>query len=179
MTNIHHRKSIRLKGYDYTQEGAYFVTICVQNRLHLFGEIIEDKVFLNSAGIMIENWYNELNQKFHEIAACEYVVMPNHIHAIIEKHEKTPVGADLRVCPIEQGGHIGPPLHAVIQWFKTMTTNEYIRGVKNDDWTPFEKRLWQPNYYEHIIRNDDEYKRIAEYINNNPMTWKDDKLWMG
>jgi len=65
----------------------------------------------------------------------------------------------------------------LIQWFKTMTTNEYIRGVKNHGWTPFHNKLWQRNYYEHIIRNDVEYRRIAEYIANNPIKWKDDKQW--
>jgi REP element-mobilizing transposase RayT len=149
----------------------------------LFGEIIDGNVLLNVAGIMIEKWCNDLHQKFHEISIHEYIVMPNHFHVIIENHDKTSVGADLCVCPndvastITQGGHTGPPLHTVIQWFKTMTTNEYIRGIKNDGWMPFEKRLWQRNYYEHIIRNYDDYQRIAKYITNNPRTWKDDKLW--
>ena len=151
---------------------------------------------LNSAGIMLEKWYNELQHKFTGIAAAEFVIMPNHFHAIIVNIADTPVGADLCVCPGSdvcpgtrepakqsehvktQGGHTGPPLHAVIQWFKTMTTNEYIRGVKNHGWQPFSGKLWQRNYYEHIIRNEHDYNRVAEYIINNPKTWKDDKLWI-
>jgi hypothetical protein len=75
-----------------------------------------------------------------------------------------------------QGEHIGSPLRAAVQWFKTMTTNEYIRGVKQNGWRPFRKKLWQRNYYEHIIRNDDEYRRIAKYIANNPANWATDAL---
>ena len=74
------------------------------------------------------------------------------------------------------GEHIGSPLHLVVQWFKTMTTNEYIRGVKNLDWEPFHGKLWQRNYWEHIIRNEQSYQRISNYIINNPAKWDSDKL---
>lgn len=73
------------------------------------------------------------------------------------------------------GEHTGSPLHRVIQWFKTMTTNEYIRGVKQSGWVPFPGRLWQRNYYEHIVRNENEMSRIREYIKNNPARWATDK----
>jgi REP element-mobilizing transposase RayT len=75
------------------------------------------------------------------------------------------------------GEHIGSPLHRVVQWFKTMTTNEYIRGVKTLEWQPFDKRLWQRNYYEHIIRNNRSYQYIANYIENNSENWQQDKLF--
>ena len=113
-----------------------------------------------------------------------YIVMPNHFHAIFVNNGGGDVGADLRVCPDILGEHnilgehTGSPLHAVVQWFKTMTTNEYIRGVKTLGWQTFDKKLWQRNYYEHIIRNDDAYQRIADYITNNPMKWKDDKFYV-
>ncbi|MDI9311558.1 MAG: transposase, partial [Limnohabitans sp.] len=73
--------------------------------------------------------------------------------------------------------HIGSHLHRVVQWFKTMTTNEYIRGVKNLGWPPFDGKLWQRNYYEHIIRNKQSYQTISKYINNNPAKWADDKFY--
>jgi putative transposase len=107
--------------------------------------------------------------------------MPNHSHVIITKIGKAPVGADLRVCPNDNrqectsGEHTGSPLHRVIQWFKTMTTNEYIRGVKQHGWTPIPSKLWQRNYYEHIVRNEKELARIREYIRNNPAHWDTDK----
>ncbi len=177
---IHHRKSIRLKNYDYSQAGLYFVTICTQNQLHLFGEIVNDEMVLNDAGGMVEKWYSELENKFHDMKCRQMVVMPNHIHFIMQN-----VGADLRVCPdittgeCRQGEHIGSPLHRVVQWFKTMTTNEYIRGVKNNYWQRFDKKLWQRNYWEHIVRNENEYNHIAQYIMDNPKKWALDKLNVG
>ena len=91
---IHHRRSIRLKGYDYSQSGLYFITICCQNRAPLFGEIIDGEMVLNEGGKMVEHWYYKLENKFNDIECCEMVVMPNHFHCIIEI-----VGADPRVCP--------------------------------------------------------------------------------
>ncbi len=186
----HQRRSIRLKGYDYSQAGGYFITICTQDRRHLFGEIIDGKMVLNVAGEMIEKWYWELENKFPDMQCGEMVIMPNHIHFIIT-NMGTSVGADLRVCPgivgehdtgrhtglpLQSGRHTGLPLHRVVQWFKTMTTNEYIRGVKSLHWQRFNKRMWQRNYYEHIIRNENEYHRIAQYIHDNPVKWKNDRL---
>lgn len=186
--NKHHRKSIRLKGYDYSQAGLYFITICCQNKVHLFGNVINKQMILNDAGKMIEKWFNELQNKFPDVKCHEMVVMPNHIHFIIENIGS--VGADLRVCPNDSnisktekrvseilGEHAGSPLHRVLQWFKTMSTNEYIRGVKNNNWIPFDGKLWQRNYWEHIIRNDQSYQKISDYIINNPSKWNDDTLF--
>lgn len=205
--NIHHRKSIRLKGYDYSQVGLYFITICTQNRECLFGDIKNGDIILNDAGEMVKHWYYELNNKFNDIKCHTMVVMPNHFHCIIE-NVGTNVGADLRVCPIDAdalrvcpndcpnntdehvgaivhdnsmrdnilGEHTGSPLRDVVRWFKTMTTNYYIRGVKQNDWAPFERKLWQRNYWEHIIRTPDEYQNITQYIINNPQQWENDKL---
>jgi len=360
------RKSIRLKGYDYSRAGLYFVTICCHDRACLFGEISTNPVgadlcvrpddvlnvrpddnmyddmnvhpddnlyvysddnsydhpdnktkfdtwrtnsindgqtqsmggqthrfaptgltdelgstttpqmILNDAGRMVEKWYYELENKFPDIKCHEMVVMPNHIHCIIQNigfiPSVKPVGADLCVRPCdnihnrpcdnihnrpcdnihnrpcdnihnrpddntnirpidnmdirqddtdesnpitigensplqtgvhsqspttehsqtepgehsqtepgehfqtEPGEHIGSPLRAVVQWWKTMTTNEYIRGVKTSDWEPFFGKLWQRNYYEHIIRNEQSYDVICEYIRNNPEKWHDDKF---
>lgn len=179
----HHRRSIRLKGYDYASEGAYFATIVTQGRACLFGEIRDGKMILNEAGQMIVKWWNELPNKFPDMILGAFVVMPNHFHGIIII-EKT-VGADLRVCPngeIISGEHIGSPLRKpnaplsqIVQWFKTMTTNEYIRGVKQLGWIPFIGKFWQRNYYEHVIRNEKELRQKTDYILNNPFRWEDDK----
>jgi hypothetical protein len=91
---IHHRRSIRLKHYDYSQPGAYFVTICTHNRECLFGEIVSGAMVLNDAGKMVEKWWYELNTKFLNIEPDAHIIMPNHFHGII-----IIVGADLRVCP--------------------------------------------------------------------------------
>ncbi|MBD3298663.1 MAG: hypothetical protein GF341_08420 [candidate division Zixibacteria bacterium] len=183
----HHRRSIRLKGFDYSQRGAYFVTICVQQREFLFGDIVGGTMNANEAGHMVETWWLELNQKFPNTRTDEYVVMPNHFHGII-----TLVGADLCVCPTPRQEHeiTGNPVDlpgskdegpagalgahsaavpTIVQWFKTMTTNAYIRAVKQDRWPAFPGRLWQRNYYEHIIRDQESLNQIREYISLNPL----------
>ena len=191
----HHRQSIRLRGFDYSSAGAYFMTLCTQNRACLFGDVADGIMVLNSAGQMVDDWWIALNQKFSGIQTDESVVMPNHFHGIIIINP-LPVGTDLPVCPepgigdvtdreffySEDGGehigdeHIGSPLPRVMQWFKTMTTNHYIRGVKDNGWLPFEKRVWQRNYYDHIIRNEADLIRIQTYIRNNPASWQVDQL---
>jgi putative transposase len=186
----HNRRSIRLQNYDYSKAGMYFITICCQNRAHLFGEITEGVLKLNAAGHMIDKWYHILPEKFGDIQCGEYVIMPNHFHAIIINNGMY-VGANQSVrpqihankkqqnTPTENTPTENTPtqLSTVIQWFKTMTTNEYIRGVKELDWTVFNKKVWQRNYWEHIIRNDAAYARIAAYIIKNPKNWKEDKLF--
>ncbi len=181
--DIHHRRSIRLKNYDYSQAGGYFVTICTQNKECLFGEIAEGLMSLNMAGEMVVKRWSKLPAKFPLIEIDKYVIMPNHFHGIIAI-----VGADLCVCPVSRpwpndnriqntkpGTHIGAPLQRIIQWFKTMTTNEYIQGVRTHNWPPFPGKLWQRNYYEHIIRSEDELNKIRDYISNNPARWAEDE----
>jgi len=160
--DVRYRRPIRLKEYDYSQAGAYFITICTHNRECLLGEIKNGKVELSVAGQIIEKWWLEIPHKFPDIRIDEYITMPNHFHGVITIVE-TNVGADLRVCPNNngkdmdlQGEHIGSPLRKIIQWFKTMTTNEYIRWVKHNGLPSFHCKFWQRNYYEHIIRNEDE-----------------------
>ena len=179
---IHHRQSLRLREYDYSQAGAYFVTICTNRKQHLLGEIINGEAKLNQIGEMVKKWWLILPRKFQNIKIDEYAIMPNHFHGII-----IIVGANQCVCPnviddvriggghiAFEGGHIGPPLHRMIQWFKTMTTNEYIRGIKTYSWPCFYGKFWQRNYYERVIRNDTELNKIREYIITNPQKWDTD-----
>jgi len=155
---------------------------------------------LNDAGEMVEKWWYKLKNKFQNIELHESVIMPNHFHGIIQITTVViGVGADLRVCPDKTGSpHMGQsrriaptdripptnriaptgaPLYEMVQWFKTMTTNEYIRNVKQNNWIPFNRKLWQRNYYEHIIRNEKSYYQIAEYILNNPVNWREDEYF--
>jgi putative transposase len=153
----HHRRSIRLRGYDYAQPGAYFVTICTQDRHALFGGIAGGALRLNDAGRMVERWWDELNRKFRSVVTDTFVVMPDHIHGIIV---------------IAAGGDANDvSLSMIIQWFKIMTTTEYIRHVKQSGWMPFNRRVWQRNYYEHIIRDDEALDRLRRYIATNPARW--------
>jgi REP element-mobilizing transposase RayT len=125
---------------------------------------------------MVAKYWRKLPLKFHLVGLDEFIIMPNHIHGIIN------VGADPRVCPdnhqYQKGEHMGSPLQTklgrIIQWFKTMTTNEYLREVRNSDWPQFPGRLWQRNYYEHIIRNSVELENIRRYIRINPNSWVSD-----
>ncbi len=168
------RKSIRLKGYDYAQAGLYFVTICTQHRAHLFGKIINGQMILNDSGKMVETEWLQLKNRFKNIQLREYVVMPNHFHAILEI-----VGAPLVVAPNPNKGQpqgIAPTLGEIVGAFKSITSVKYIRGVKSKNWKHFDGKLWQRNYWEHIIRNDNAHQRIAQYIINNPEKWERDKL---
>ncbi|NJO39865.1 MAG: hypothetical protein HC769_22930 [Cyanobacteria bacterium CRU_2_1] len=191
----HHRRSIRLQGYDYSTPGAYFVTICTQHRECLFGNISGGIMNPNPAGQMIQHWWLELNQKFPSIKTDEFIVMPNHFHGIIvitgtpphtypPSTHPTSVEVDLCVYPegvYPEGVHpedtdTGAPLPEIVQWFKTMTTNDYIQGVKHKGWQSFNKKLWQRNYYERIIRNGGSLQRVRDYIIKNPHLWKQDQL---
>ncbi|MBO9593611.1 MAG: transposase [Niabella sp.] len=171
----HHRRSIRLNGYDYAQAGFYFITLCCQDRARLFGQIIDGKMILNDAGKIIEKWYYEIAHKFPDKKCHAMVIMPDHFHCIVETiaPAEQPLENEHANCDEPAGSsQRGSPVGRVVQWFKTMSTNEYIRGVKNLGWTPFNGRLWQRNYYEHIIRNRASYERISKYIIDNPKKWQ-------
>jgi len=170
----HYRRSIRLRCYDYGQAGAYFVTMCTQYRDYLVDAVADDEMRLNDAGRMSEEWWFELNREFTTVETDEFVVMPNHFYGIVTIADAN-VGADLCVGPVLEGAHAGAPLPTVVRWFKTMTTNGYVRGVKTQGWAPFRGKLWQRNYYEHIIRNDNSLNRIRQYILDNPSRWAFDR----
>ena len=131
---------------------------------------------LNSAGEAMARWWVELTRRFTTVEADEFIVMPNHCHGIIVIGDPV-VGADLCVGHpnIRTGAHVGAPLPTIMQWFKTMTTNEYMRGVKTLGWTSFRGQLWQRNYYDHVIRDDDSLNRIRQYIIDNPARWASDR----
>lgn len=186
----HNRRSIRLKGYDYSQAGAYFVTICTQNRDCLFGEIIEGEMVLNDAGKMVQTIWDQIPPHYPGIGIDAFIAMPNHIHGIVIVGAATggrPGSGNYDSVHGQHGhgqhGHgqpqgVAPTLSLadVVHRYKTMTTKRYTDGVKKHGWPPFPKRIWQRNYYEHIIRNENDYDRIYEYIQNNPVKWELDSL---
>ena len=175
---IHRRRSLRLKGYDYTHVGAYFVTIVTQSRLCLFGEIVGKEMRLNKAGKMMCGIWEALPQRFPTIEIDMFVVMPNHLHGIVVIKNR----ATTRVAPTElmDGGVDAPitdrfALGDVIGAYKSLTTVEYARGVKQMKWSLFHRRLWQRNYYEHVVRHDESLKQLQQYILDNPAQWTFDK----
>jgi len=171
--DIHHRRSIRLKGYDYAQAALYFITICTANKLCIFGEIHNDEMILNEVGKMVDQQWIELIHRFDNIKLHEYIVMPNHFHGIVEFLE-TPLVGDQNV---NQSSEIIPTVGDVVGAFKSLTTNDYIRNVKQNNWKHFDKKLWQRNFFEHIIRNEKSYCQISEYIQTNQFKWQDDKYF--
>jgi REP element-mobilizing transposase RayT len=251
-----------LKGYDYRQAGAYFVTICTQDRAPVFGEIVNGVMILNAAGAMVRDVWNEMPRFYPGVSIDTFIVMPNHVHGIIvlspegslhaaaasaATAEMAPhpgqargpaptrpggatgaaparcprVGAGSHACPVASNAQTlssaiaqsrlsGPPaagggsLHAaaasaataemaphpgqargpaptmslpdVVHRLKSLTTHRYAVGAELRNGRPFRGRLWQRNYYEHIIRDAASLDRIREYIAANPARWEEDRL---
>ena len=159
---LHDRKSNRLKGYDYSQQGYYYVTICTRNREESLGGIEDNHMILNDYGEIAKNTWLEIPNHFPNIAIDEFTIMPNHVHGIIV----IVGGADLR--PL----HNNPtkmPLSTVIHGFKSSTTRKIHALCKTIN------PVWQRNYYDHIIRNEESLHKIREYIRSNIFTWVCDR----
>lgn len=170
---IHHRRSIRLKGYDYTKEGMYFITICCHQHKCWFGEIKNESMILNENGFIAHNQWADLSNRFSNIELDEFVVMPNHMHGIIIiKSSGSGASPDPTNPHITTNPTIGDMVGAyeslvAIGWLKNFTL-KYDNLVMG--------KLWQRNYYEHIIRNEQSSNRISDYISNNPKNWQHDKF---
>lgn len=157
------RKPSRLRGFDDTEGRAYFVTICTQDRECRFGEVIADRMRLNKAGEMVARWWRVLPSRFPRLRLDEWQVMTNHLHGIL-------------VLPGPAARNSSSlALSEVIGWFKTMTTNAYIRGVKSDGWPEFRRRIWQRTYHDRIVRDETELRKIRDYIVTNPLKWHLDR----
>jgi REP element-mobilizing transposase RayT len=184
--SIHHRRSIRLKGYDYSQEGLYFVTVCVQNRECLFGNVVNGEMVLNEYGKMVQMAWEELPQHYKNVELDEFVIMPNHIHGIIIITDS--VGAGLKPAQMtidtNDANNVGSVVRAGLKPAPTHGLSEIIRALKafsarkiNEIRNTRGEKLWQRNYWEHIIRNQQSYQRIADYILTNPVKWENDILY--
>ena len=171
----HHRRTIRLKDYDYSQPGWYFVTVCAQNREMLFGDVVDGKMVLNDTGQMVQETWEWLATQYPYVELDTSVIMPNHLHGIVVIVDDC--RGDLgkggsRTAPTTQPTKTAKrkPIGRLIGTFKTVTTKQ-INELNN----PPGAKLWQHNYYEHIIRDEPELNRIRQYIIENPLKWKDDK----
>jgi putative transposase len=171
----HHRRSIRLKGYDYSNTGAYFLTICTKNRECLFGDIEQGQMILNAAGNVVKIWWPEMKNKLRNVELDEFIIMPNHSHGIVFI-ETDFVGA-IHELPLHvesrheyQKQRRKMLLPKFIGWFK-MNSAKQINQSRNTPGTP----VWQRNYYEHIIRNEKELNKIRQYIVDNPVKWDMDE----
>ena len=170
--NIHHRRSIRLRNYDYSQAGLYFVTICVQDHVCLFGDIVNDEMGLNTEGVIVEECWMAIPEHFPNAILHEHVVMQNHVHGIVELKSNI-VGVE-NIQPVRENRNefqkmIPRSIGSIVKGFKI--------GVTKRTKDEFQISIWQRNYYESIIRNDESYQKISNYIINNPRNWKDDKFY--
>jgi REP element-mobilizing transposase RayT len=153
----HRRRSLRLQGYDYAQAGAYFTTICTQDRVCLFGAVADGAMRLSAAGELAATVWSKLPLRFPDIDLDAFVIMPNHIHGIIVLADRAPT------------------IGKVVGTFKSLFALEYIRGVRSSRWPAFDGRVWQRNYYEHVIRDETDLNRIRQYIDENPLRWELDE----
>lgn len=170
--DIHHRRSIRLKEYDYTQNGAYFVTIVTYQREPMFGEIVNGVMNLNPLGeIARREWFKTAELRpYVELYEDEFVVMPNHAHGILWMNDD--VGAERRSAPRDMPHVTAGSLGAIVRAYKSAVTYAINAARQTRGMV-----VWQRNYYEHIIRKDAELNRIRKYIVNNPLKWADDDLY--
>ena len=177
----HHRRSIRLKGYDYAQEGAYYVTIVTWQREFLFGDIVNQEMMLSPYGEIVQKWWEEIPVHFSNVETGAFVIMPNHVHGVIyildERRGTVSVPHD-NVTQYALGGET-PPLRAfdgiptlgqIVAYFKYQSTKE-MNKVEN---TGTVTKFWQRNYYEHIIRNEKDLQNKTDYIEANPLMWDED-----
>ncbi len=161
------RKRIRLSDYDYSQNGVYFITICTHNRELLFGNVGADSI----SALMITDIFNETINQYPNVHCPSYVIMPNHIHAVIViENEMQQVRADMESAPTAS-------LSDIVQSFKRHTTIEYIKMVKQGVLKPFNGKVWQRSFYDHVVRNYDDFLDICKYIDDNPRKWKEDELY--
>jgi len=179
--DIHHRRSIRLKGHDYSQAGLYFITICCQDRIYRFGHVENGKMILNDIGEIAYGEWVKTPKIRPNVKLSEFVIMPNHIHGIIrlsdrgeshspyknESHERKGVFKTPPRPPQSPSNNIG----AIVRGYKSSVTRQF--GLLG-----FNEKLWQRNYYEHIIRNEKSCYQISEYIQTNPVKWQDDKYYV-
>ncbi len=166
----HHRRSIRLRHYDYSSVGAYFITICAYNRECWFGEIVNGKMRLNEYGAIIHEEWIKTGQIRCNITLDEWIIMPNHVHGIIIINCR---GTLQRAPTKEQFGKpISNSIPTIIRLFKSTTTKQ-INQIRKTPGIP----VWQRNFYEHIIRDENSINEIREYIRYNPMRWEEDKYY--
>lgn len=167
--DIHHRRSVRLKDYDYSQEGAYFVTICTWNKDHVFGEIDSGNMSLNEYGEIVNQEWLRTGIIRTNVKTDHFIIMPNHFHGILIVSDDCR-GTLQRAPTLEQFGKpVSNSIPTIVRLFKSTTTKQ-INQIRNSPGDP----VWQRNYYEHIIRGEPELHNIREYIVNNPLNWERD-----
>ena len=184
---IHHRRPIRLKEYDYSRAGLYFITICCQDRNCRFGDITvgasladaqfadaqfaDARMILNEYGTIARDEWEKLPKRFPNVELDVFQVMPNHVHGIIVLNEPPTVWAGASWA----GASPAPTVGHIIGAYKSLVAKACLDICKSKN--EMLGKLWQRNYYEHIIRSEPSYRTISDYIINNPAKWKEDKFY--
>ena len=153
------KNRLRLEGYDYSDAGAYFVTVVTQGRVCLFGDVVDGEMRLNEAGEVVRQGWQSLAGRYGHVGLDAYVVMPNHLHGVVVLDDGGSESLELR-----------KPLGRLIGSFKTITTQRV-----NDILGTRDRRLWQRNFYEHVVRDEEDLDRIRDYIAGNPAGWDKDE----
>ncbi|MBW4053973.1 MAG: transposase [Proteobacteria bacterium] len=156
--DIHHRRSIRLKEYNYAEGGAYFVTICAFQRECLFGDVVDGEMQLNEIGMIAQDAWDDLPKHYSHVELDQFVIMPNHVHGIVV------LNAAVEISPKRHG------FPEIVRAFKSFSAKR-VNQLRVNPGCP----MWQRNYFERVIRNEDDLSKAREYIVNNPMKWELDK----
>ena len=172
MTKMIRKNSNRLQGYNYSQPGAYFATVCACDRQNLFGEVVNDRMELSAAGIFARQCWQEIPQHFPGVALDEFVIMPNHVQGIIIiNNDKNGSVGGQHVEPgrLSNFQHVAPgSLGAIVRGFKSAVTRWFHANTQI-------KTVWQRNFYDHVVRDESEMNRIRMYIRQNPINWEHDR----
>ncbi len=165
--NKYRIESARLYGYDYGQNGAYFITICTKNRIHHFGEISNGKMDLTEIGKCARECWSNIPQHFPFVELGEFIVMPNHVHGVIVINKTNP--NEYQPFYRNQFGPQSKNIASIIRGFKVGVT----KNAKHID----SEFKWQARFHDHIIRNEKSFDNIQNYIINNPLKWKEDTFY--
>jgi putative transposase len=188
----HHRKSIRLKNYDYSKNGYYFITICSKDRACIFGELTvgallacaqnpctNEMITLSNIGKIIDYHWIHIPNQYENVFLDEYIIMPNHMHGIVVIDSERAQASNAlsrtqasSALPRAQASS-APTISQIIRSFKSKSAMEYLKYVKENTLN-LSGKIWQCNYYEHIIRDNKELDQIGEYIVHNPYKWDED-----
>jgi REP element-mobilizing transposase RayT len=173
----HRKSSPRKRDFDYSQPGAYFITICTQNKMHLFGEIVEEEMILNPIGKIILGCWYDLLKYYSNLELDQFIIMPNHVHGIIVI--KAPVGTGLALSKYAEKESTKPDspravptnqtLSNIVGRFKSVSTIQ-VNKFRSTPGTP----IWQRSFFDRILRNENEWNRVRKYILQNPLNWNSD-----
>ncbi|MBK8395661.1 MAG: hypothetical protein IPL26_10515 [Leptospiraceae bacterium] len=169
------RKPNRLKGFDYSSDNLYFITSCTKDRICWFGEIISNTMILNECGNIAQKQWFWLKDQYPYVQLHEFIVMPNHIHGIIEIVKSVGTGRDLSLRVNDPSPRKIKPLSELMGAYKT-TVSKQIHLLENEKSKNVKDFAWQRSFHDHILRDEPSFYNISEYIKNNPINWKNDEF---